>query len=341
MKLSKPKVVMTRRIPEPGPSMLMANCNLYIRDEKKPPSKEELIELVRDAEGLLCLLTDRIDKDVLNAGRSLRVVSTYSVGVDHIDVDEATRRGIYVCYTPDVLTQATADFTWALIMATARRLVEADRYVRSGKWEIGWSPDLLLGYDIYGSTLGIIGFGRIGQAVAERATGFKMRVIYHDVTRRPDLEEKLSVEYYDLDDLLRVSDIVTIHVPKTKETIGLINEDRLKMMKRTAVLVNTSRGGIVDERALYKALTGGWIFAAGLDVFEKEPTPKENPLLSLPNLVVAPHIASATHQARSKMADVAAKNLINVLRGEDPLFLFNPEVKKIRALEKGVEMEQL
>lgn len=330
--MARPKVVMTRRIPEPGPSILGENCNLYVRDDKRPPSKQELIELIGEADGLLCLLTDRIDRNVLDAGKNLKVISTYSVGVDHIDVEEATRRGIYVCYTPDVLTQATADFAWTLMMAAARRVVEADRYVRNGEWEIGWSPDLLLGYDIYGSTLGIIGFGRIGQAVADRAMGFKMKIFYYDIVRRPELEEKMGVKYCDLDTLLKMSDFVTIHVPKVKETIGLINEERLKMMKKTAVLVNTSRGGVVDEEALYKALTNGWIFAAGIDVFEKEPTPRENPLLKLPNLVVAPHIASATHQARSKMAEVAAKNLVNVLKGEEPLFLFNQEVRKVRSL---------
>lgn len=330
--MSKPKVVMTRRIPEPGPSIIRKSCDLFVRDEKRPPNKQELLELVREADGLLCLLTDKVDKDVLNAGRGLKVISTYSVGVDHIDVDEATSRGIYVCYTPDVLTQATADFAWTLMMAAARRLVEADNYVRKGEWEIGWSPDLLLGYDIYGSTLGIIGLGRIGQAIAERAVGFKMKILYYDVIRKTELEEKMGVEYRDLDTLLKTSDFVTVHVPRIKETVGLICEEKLKLMKKTAVLVNTSRGGIVDEGALYKALANGWIFAAGLDVFEKEPTPKDNPLLRLSNLVVAPHIASATHQARSKMAEVAAKNLVSVLNSEEPLFLFNQEVKKVRPL---------
>jgi len=332
--LIKPKVVMTRRILEPGPSIISQTCDLHVREERKPPTKQELIELAKDADGLLCLLSDRIDRDVYDACGKLRVVSTYSVGFDHIDVEEATKRGVYVCYTPGVLTQATADQAWTLLMAAARRLAEADRYVREGKWDIGWAPDLLLGYDVYGATIGIVGIGRIGQAVAERAKGFNMKVLYYDTVRREDLERQMGIEYCDLESLLKRSDFVSLHIPRTKDTVGLINEDNLKKMKPTAVLVNTSRGGIVDEKALYKALTNGWIFAAGLDVFEKEPTPPDNPLLRLPNIVVAPHIASATHQARSKMAEVAAKNLVNVLEGKEPLFLVNQEVKKVRPLDK-------
>ncbi|MEM1554793.1 MAG: D-glycerate dehydrogenase [Thermoproteota archaeon] len=330
---AKPKVVMTRRIPEPGPSIIREHCMLTIRDEKTPPTHEELINLVEDADALLCLLTDKIDREVMDAGKNLKVISTYSVGVDHIDVKEATERGIYVCYTPGVLTQATAEFTWALLMAAARRVVEADKYVREGKWDIGWSPDLLLGQEIRGATLGIIGLGRIGQAVAKIAKGFDMKLIYYDVLRNTKAEQELGVEYRELKELLKEADFVTIHVPRTPETINLIGEEELKLMKPTAILVNTARGGIVNENALYKALRERWIFAAGLDVFEKEPTPKDNPLLTLPNVVVAPHIASATFHARSKMAEVAALNLVKVLKGEEPLFLFNPEVKSKRPLE--------
>ena len=332
--MSKPKVVMTRRILDPGPSIISESCNLYIREEKKPPTKQEVIELVKDADALLCLISEKIDKDVLDAGKKLRVVSTMSVGFDHVDVAEATKRGIYVCYTPGVLTQATAEMAWTLMMAAARRVVEADKYIREGNWKIAWAPDMFLGYHLYGATLGIVGLGRIGLAIAERARGFNMKITYYDTIRRPDLEKQYDIEYCELNDLLKRSDFVTIHVPRTPETIGLINEERLKIMKPTAVLVNTSRGGIIDEKALYKALSNGWIFGAGLDVFESEPTPVDNPLLKLPNIVVAPHIASATHQARSKMSEVAALNLVKVLKGEEPLFLVNQDVKKVRSLEK-------
>ncbi len=332
--LPKPKVVMTRKILEPGISIIKEDCDLVLRDKVEPPTRRELLDLVRDADGLLCLLTEKIDKEVYDAGRKLRVVSTMSVGYDHVDVPEATKRGIYVCYTPGVLTNATADFAWTLIMATSRRLVEGDKYVREGKWVIPWAPDMLLGYEVYGATLGVVGIGRIGQAVIERSRGFKMKVLYYDVIRRTDLEKELGIEYCEIDDLLKRSDIVTIHVPRSKETIGLINENNLKLMKPSAVVVNTSRGGIIDERGLYKALSNGWIFAAGLDVHEKEPTPMEDPLLKLPNIIVAPHIASATHQSRSKMSEFAALNLVKVLKGEEPPALVNQDVKNIRPLDK-------
>lgn len=332
--MQKPKVVMTRKILEPGISIIKEDCDLVLRDKVEPPTRRELLDLVRDADALLCLLTEKIDKEVYDAGRKLRVVSTMSVGYDHVDIPEATKRGIYVCYTPGVLTNATADFAWTLIMATSRRLVEGDKYVREGKWVIPWAPDMLLGYEVYGATLGVVGIGRIGQAVIERSRGFKMKVLYYDVVRRTDLEKQLGIEYCEIDDLLKRSDIVTIHVPRSKETIGLINENNLKLMKPSAVVVNTSRGGIIDERGLYKALSNGWIFAAGLDVHEKEPTPMEDPLLKLPNIIVAPHIASATHQSRSKMSEFAALNLVKVLKGEEPPALVNQEVKNIRPLDK-------
>jgi glyoxylate reductase len=325
---------MTRRILEPGISIIKENCNLILRDKVEPPTRQELLELVKDADGLLCLLTEKIDKEVYDAGRKLRVVSTMSVGYDHVVVPEATKRGIYVCYTPGVLTDATADFAWTLIMATSRRLVEGDKYVREGKWVIPWAPDMLLGYHVYGATLGVIGIGRIGQAVIERARGFKMEILYYDVIRRTDLEKSLGIEFCELDDLLKRSDIVTIHIPRTKDTIGLINENNLKLMKHSAVLVNTSRGEIIDEKGLYQALSKGWIFSAGLDVHEKEPTPMDNPLLKLPNIIVAPHIASATHQSRSKMSELAALNLVKVLEGEEPPSLVNKDVKNIRPLDK-------
>lgn len=325
---------MTRKILEPGVSMIRECCDLYVRDSGEPPTRNELKELVKDADGILCLLSEKIDKEFFQWCPKIRVVSTYSVGFDHIDIEEATRRGVYVCYTPGVLTEATADFAWTLMMAAARRTVEADKCIRDGAWKTSWAPDMFLGHSVFGKTLGIIGFGRIGQAMAQRATGFKIEVLYYDPIRKPDLEKQLDVRYCEIEELLRTSDFVTIHVPRTKETTGLVNEKNLRLMKPTSVLVNTSRGGIVDERALYKALTEGWISAAGLDVFENEPTPLGNPLLKLRNIVIAPHIASATYEARSKMAEVAALNLISVLKGQEPPFLINKEVKNVRPLEQ-------
>lgn len=334
--MARPKVYVTRKIPSPGLEIIGEYCDYELwPDVEYPPPRSVLIEKVRDKDGLLCLLTDRIDAEVMDAAPNLKVISTYSVGYDHIDIDAATKRGIYVCFTPGVLTNATADFTWALLLAAARRVCEADRYVRSGKWDKPWNPFMLLGVDVYGKTLGIIGLGRIGRAVAERARGFNMKVIYYDLYRLPPSEEaKLGVEYRSLEDVLRSADFVSIHVPLSKETYHLIGERELRLMKPSAILVNTSRGPVVDEKALYKALKEGWIRAAGIDVWEQEPTPKDNPLLTLDNIVAAPHIASASEEARSSMAEMAARNLVAVLKGEMPPALANPDVLKIRPLSE-------
>jgi glyoxylate reductase len=334
--MARPKVYVTRKILSPGLEIISEYCDYEIwPDVDYPPPRNVLIEKIRDKDGLLCLLTDKIDAEVMDAAPNLKVISTYSVGYDHIDVDAATKRGIYVCYTPGVLTNATADFAWALMLAAARRVCEADRYVKEGKWDKPWNPFMLLGVDVYGKTLGIIGLGRIGRAVAERAKGFNMKIIYYDVYRLPpDEESKLGVEYRSLEDVLRNADFISIHVPLTKDTYHLIGEKELRMMKPTAILVNTSRGPVVDEKALYRALKERWIRAAGIDVWEQEPTPKDNPLLALDNLVAAPHIASASEEARSAMAEMAAKNLVAVLKGEMPPALANPNVLKIRPLDK-------
>jgi glyoxylate reductase len=333
--MARPKAYITRRILSPGIEIVSEICDVEVNQSEVPPSKEELIEKVKDKDALLCLLTDKIDTEVMDASKNLKVISTYSVGFEHIDVDAATQRGIYVTYTPGVLTEATADFAWTLLMAAARRVIEADKYVRDGRWRIGWSPTLLLGEDVWGRTIGIVGLGRIGKAVASRAKGFKMRVLYYDVIRQPeDVEKKLGVEFVPLETLLKESDFVSIHTPLTKETYHLINEEKLRMMKPTAILINTARGAVVDQKALAKALKEGWIAYAGLDVFEKEPIDMNDPLLELDNVVLAPHIASGTRQARAKMAEVAAKNLVAVLKGEEPLFLVNQEVKKVRPLSE-------
>jgi len=318
------KVYLTRRIPEDGIKLLEERHEIEIYEGDAPPSKEEIIEKVRDKEGLLCLLTDPIDKDVFNAAPKLRAISTYAVGYDNIDMEEATRRKIPVSNTPGVLTETTADLTWALIMAIARRIVEGDKMVREGKFK-GWGPMVLLGNDVYGKTLGIIGAGRIGQAVARRAKGFNMRIIYTSRERKSDFERECNAKFVGLDELLKESDYITLHVPLTEETYHLIGEKELKMMKNSAYLINTARGKCIDEKALVEALKNKDIAGAALDVFENEPllTPG---LAELDNVVLAPHAGSASIETRTKMAIIAAKNLIDSLDGKMPQYCLNPEV---------------
>jgi len=329
----KPFVYITRNIPESGLNKIKKHFDVEIWPEYYPPPKEILLEKVRDADALVSLLTDPIDKDVLSNARKLRIIAQYAVGFDNIDIEEATKRGIYVTNTPGVLTEAVADLTWALILSVTRRIVEADHYVRSGKWEeskTGWHPMMLLGTELRGKTLGIIGFGRIGQAVARRAKCFGMKVIYYSRTRKPDAETEIGAKYVDLETLLKESDIISIHVPLTKETELMIGEKELKMMKPGAYLINTARGRVIDEKALYKALKEKWIAGAALDVFWQEPLPKNNPLLELDNIVVAPHIGSATIETRSKMAEIVAENLIAFYEGKVPPNLVNKDVIKIK-----------
>jgi len=228
-----------------------------------------------------------------------------------------------------VLTETTADFAWTLLMAVARRVVEADKYVHNGKWKVGWHPSMLLGRDAYGATIGVVGAGRIGSAVARRARGFNMRIIYYDVVARPELEKEIGAKRVDLETLLSESDFVSVHVPLIKSTYHLINAEKLKLMKKTAYIINNSRGPVVDEKALYKALTEGWIAGAALDVFEQEPTPADNPLLTLDNVVVAPHISSSSHETRSRMAEMVAENLVAFFEGRIPPNLVNREVLKL------------
>ncbi|MBI4258096.1 MAG: D-glycerate dehydrogenase [Thaumarchaeota archaeon] len=331
--MSRPSVYVTRKLPSPGLEMLSQYCQLLVHQEEGPPRREELLRNVKGKDALLCLLTDKIDAELLDAAPTLRVVSSLSVGFEHVDVAEATKRGVYVGYTPAVLTEATADFAWALILAVARRVAEGDAYVRGGKWNMAWGPMTMLGEDVHGKTLGILGMGRIGKAVAQRARGFNMRCLYYDVFRSPpDTEREMGVEYTPIEKLLAESDFVTIHVPAAKETTGMINEEKLRLMKKTAFLINTARGAVVDEQALAKALRDGWIAGAGLDVFQKEPIPKDHPLLGFRNVVLTPHLASASKQARSAMAELAAKNLLAALKGERPPSWVNPEVEKIRPL---------
>ncbi len=323
--MSKPRVFVSRIIPDPGLKRVKDFCDADVWQEELPPSREVLMEKVRGVDGLLCLLTDKIDAAVMDAaGPQLKVISNHAVGFDNIVVPDATARRIPVGNTPGILTDATADFAFTLLMASARRLVEAERYVKAGKWKT-WGPSILLGADFVGATLGLIGFGRIGKAVAKRAAGFDMRILFYDPTMPPDPGLKAE-KVDDLDTLLRESDFVSVHTPLTAETRHLINASTLAKMKPSAVLVNTSRGPVVDHQALYEALKDHRIFAAALDVTDPEPLPTDSPLLTLDNLIIAPHIASASKHTRDLMSTLAAENLIAGLKGEQLPHCVNPEV---------------
>jgi glyoxylate reductase len=304
------RVFVTRRLPGNALDRLAgAGHELDVWPESDPPPPAALADGAREADGLLCLLTDRVDSRLLDAAPGLRAIANYAVGTDNIDLDAATVRGIPVGNTPDVLTETTADLAFGLMLAVARRLVEADRFVRDGRWG-EWSPDVLLGHDLHGATLGIVGYGRIGKAVARRAQGFGMTVL-HGIP---------------LDELLERSDFVSLHVPLTPETKGLIGARELELMKPTAILVNTARGPLVDTDALANALQNGQIAGAGLDVTDPEPLSPDHPLLNSPGLMVAPHIGSASYRTREAMADMAVDNLLAALAGEPMPHCANPEV---------------
>lgn len=327
---NKPRVLITRRIHPDTEARLTEVADVETWPEKEPPSKQVLLERLPNIDGLLTMLTDPIDEEVIAAGgHRLKVISQMAVGYDNVDLAAATRRGIPVGHTPGVLTETTADFTWALLMAAARRVVEADSEVRSGVWQ-PWGPDVLTGMDIYGKTLGIIGLGRIGRAVAQRARGFSMRVLYFERNRDIKAEESLGVEYCSLEELFRQSDFVTVHVYYSPETHHLIDRKRLEQMKSTAVLVNTARGPVVDPDALTWALQTSRIAAAGIDVFEPEPIPADHLILKLKNLVITPHIASASKETRERMAEIAVDNLIAGLRDERLPHCANPQVYEKR-----------
>lgn len=322
--MSKPRIFITRRILESGMDLLREECTLDLWDGELPPHHEVLLERIRGMDGLLCLLTDRIDAAVMEAaGSQLKVISNHAVGYDNIDIPAATKRGIPVGNTPGILTAATADFTFALLMAAARRLREGDCQVREGKWHT-WGPAILLGADFEGATLGIIGFGRIGKAVARRATGFDMHILFYDLTTSPD--PGILAQAVDLATLMRESDFITLHTPLTPETRHLISTRTLVQMKNTAILINTSRGGVIDQEALFSALKEKRIAAAALDVTDPEPLPPDHPLLTLDNLIVTPHIASASTRTRQQMSRLAAENLLAGLRGEKLPHCVNPEV---------------
>jgi len=325
----KPKVYVSRLLPKPAMERIHSFCDAEVWEGELPPPRETLLDKVRNAEGLLSLLTDKVDAELMDKALKLKVISNCAVGFDNIDVPEATKRGIIVGNTPGVLTDTTADFAFTLLMAAARRVVEGDKQVRSGLWKT-WGPMILLGQDIHGATLGIVGLGRIGAAIARRAKGFGMKVLYFDVIRQKKLEDELGVQYSQLDKLLAESDFITIHTNLTPETHHLIGAKQFEKMKKTCILVNTSRGPIVDNMALYEALRSGKIGFAGLDVTEPEPLPADHPLLTLDNVIVTPHIASASVVTRTKMGVMAADNLIAGLKGEMPPNPVNPEALKKR-----------
>ncbi len=325
--VARPRVFIARRIPEAGLAPILAATDADLWPDDLPPPREELLRRVAGVRGLLSLLTDRVDDELLDAaGPQLRVVSNFAVGFDNVDVAACTRRGVAVGNTPGVLTETTADLAFALLMAAARRIPEGYDYVRAGRWRT-WGPLLLLGSDVHGATLGIVGFGRIGREMARRARGFSMTVLYHDAVRASAEDEAaLEARFVSLEELLAASDFVTLHVNLTPETRHLVDAAALRRMKPSAILVNTSRGGVVDQAALYEALRDGVIGAAALDVTDPEPMAADDPLLTLPNCLIVPHIASASHVTRGRMAEMAAANLLAGLRGEALPTPVNPEV---------------
>ncbi len=322
--MSDSYVYITRAIPKAGLKLLHEHAEVGMWPGEMPVTREVLEQQIARCDGVLTLLSEKVDDDLLDLAPNLKVISNFAVGYDNIDIPAATRRGIPVGNTPGVLTETTADLAFALMMAAARRIPESERYVHRGNWRT-WGPQILLGQDVYGATLGIIGFGRIGQAVARRGRGFDMRILYHGGSDEQAAQE-LGAAEVSLMELVQQSDFISVHVPYKPETHHLIGEDAFSLMKSTAVLVNTSRGGVIDPIALYVALKSGQIFAAGLDVTDPEPIPADDPLLTLENCIIVPHVGSASVVTRDKMAEMAARNLIAGLNGERLPNCVNPEV---------------
>jgi lactate dehydrogenase-like 2-hydroxyacid dehydrogenase len=320
------KVFVTRKIPEPGLEILRKKFEIEVNPYDRALSKEEIIKGLRGKDGLLCLLTDSIDTDVINSEPELKMISSYAVGYNNIDVKAATKRGIPVSNTPGVLTDATSDMAWALLFSVARRIVEADKFTRAGKFK-GWGPMLMHGQDVTNKTLGVVGAGRIGTAFALKSKGFNMNVLYVDEKKNETLEKETNAKKVTFDELLKKSDFISLHVPLIPSTYHLMGEKELKMMKRNAILINTSRGPVVDEQALVFALKEKQIFGAGLDVYEHEPEITEE-LKKLDNIVLQPHSSSATIETRTKMAVMAAENMVEGLKGEIPTNCVNKDVFK-------------
>lgn len=321
----RPLVIVTRDIPDAGLDIIRERCDLRLWEGEMPPTPAELDTLLDGVDGVLTLLDDKITGEVLDAHPGIRVVSNYAVGYDNIDVPAASARGVAVCNTPDVLNAATAEMSFALLMAVARRIPEAQDYIKAGHWHT-WGPRVLLGQNVVGATLGIVGFGRIGKKLAHMASGFDMKLLVHARREDPEAAREFNATYVSLDELLQQSDFVSLNVALTPETYQLIGKRELELMKPSAILINAARGRVVDTDALLEALQNGTIAGAGLDVTDPEPLPADHPLLSLENCVIAPHIASATVETRNNMATTAARNLVAVLFGEQPIACVNPAV---------------
>ncbi len=322
--MAKPKVLATHSLFDAARKILQESCEVEFWTKPERPPREELLRRVKDKDGLVCLLTEKINEELLQAAPKLRIAANVAVGFDNIDVAACTKRGVAATNTPGVLDETTADFAWTLLMAGARRLAEGEALARSGSWK-GWDLDQLVGTDVWGKTLGIVGFGRIGRAVARRAGGFHMKVIYTDAVRAPEnVEKELKAEFREMSALLAESDFISVHVPLLPETRGLFDASKFQRMKPTAFLINTSRGPVVNEAALVAALEKGKIAGAGLDVYENEPV--IHPGLKRANVVLAPHIASASLETRTKMACMAAENVVALFNGQRPPNILNPEV---------------
>ncbi|MBU1207259.1 MAG: D-glycerate dehydrogenase [Proteobacteria bacterium] len=321
----RPKVLITRKIYERPLQLLKEKAEVTINLKDRPMTPEEIIAALPGKIGMLAMGSDRVSSQILEAGKDLKIVANNAVGFNNIDLDAAIRLKIAATNTPDVLTDTTADLSFALILGVARRLVEADRFVRAGKW-VGWKPNLMIGSEVHGKTLGVIGLGRIGSAVAKRGQGFNMRIVYTDIRRlHPAIEQQHQLQFMPLRDLLQTSDFVTLHVPLTPETFHLLGAEQLRLMKKSAFLINASRGPVVDEKALVEALRAGTIAGAGLDVFEAEPQVSPE-LLAMDNVLLLPHVGSATDETREKMVQTAVNNILAVIRGEIPPNILNPEI---------------
>ena len=326
MVILRPRVFVTRRFFPEALEVLTDAADTEVWPDDEPPTPEQLLGKVVEADGILTNIMDRIDADVFQAAHRLKVVSQLGVGVDNIDVAEATRRGVLVGNTPGVLAKATADIAFGLLMSAARRISEGDRWLRAGNWKMQYHPMVWLGAEVHGATLGIVGMGQIGVEMAKRARGFDMRVIYYSRTRKPELESQLGMEYFEPSDLLSTADFVTLHIPLTLETRHFIGERELQLMKPTAILINAARGAVVDSQALYTALKEGWISGAALDVTDPEPILPDDPLLSLDNLVITPHIGSASIDSRRRTCLLAARNVVAGIQGKRLEACANPEV---------------
>src|SRR5271166_2652656 len=324
--MPKPRVYATHELFPEARKILDATCDVTYWTQSERPSRDEVLRRVKDKEGLVCLLTEKVNEELLRVAPKLRIAANVAVGYDNIDVDACTKRGVVATNTPGVLDETTADFAWLLMMAVARRLGEGEQLARSGNWK-GWNLDQLCGADVWGKTLGLVGFGRIGRAVARRALGFQMKVIYSDAVRAPeDVEKSVNAEFRDMNALLAESDFISLHVPLLPDTRGLFDGPKFYRMKPTAFLINTARGPVVDEAALVAALEAGKIAGAALDVYENEPF--IHPGLKRPNVVLAPHLASASLETRTKMAVMAANNVVALFRGQRPPNLINPDLFK-------------